>query len=88
MAGYTRLLECLSCSNNRSFVRHGETEQQMLSQAEAAALPRGTFITCGRCGSSSLITVWGDAIPYATTGYVGRRRRRRSSKNAAQAAAS
>jgi len=72
----------LSCSNNRSFIRHGETEQQMLSQAEAATLPRGTFITCGRCGSSSLIAVWGDAIPYATTGYVGRRRRRRGSKNA------
>ena len=78
MAGYTRQLECLSCSNNRSFLWHSETGQQVLSQAETVALPRGSYLTCGRCGSTSLLAVWGDAIPYATTGYVGRRRRRKS----------
>jgi hypothetical protein len=75
---YIRQLECLSCSNSRSFVLHDDTTQRMISQAEVAVLPRNAMITCGRCGSSSLVRCWGDATPYATTGYVGRRRRRRS----------
>jgi hypothetical protein len=75
---YIRQLECLSCSNSRSFVLHAEATQRMISQAEAAMLPRNAVITCGRCGSSSLVRCWGDATPFATAGYVGRRRRRRS----------
>jgi hypothetical protein len=49
-----------------------------VSQAEALALPPRSVLSCARCGSTSLIRVWGDAIPYATKGYVGRKRRRRT----------
>lgn len=79
MPAYVRQLECLSCSNSRNFVHHTEAGQTILSQVEAGALPKTAVVTCGRCGSSSLVRCWGDATPYATTGYVGRRRRRRSS---------
>ncbi len=79
MPAYIRQVECLACSNSRSFVHHQEGGQSMLSQLEACNLPRGAVITCGRCGSSSLVRAWGDATPYATTGYVARRRRRRRS---------
>jgi hypothetical protein len=58
----------------------------LISQAEAIALQRSAVLTCGRCGSNSLIRCWGDATPYATAGYVGRRRRRRSAAAAAAAA--
>lgn len=85
MPAYVRQLECLSCSNSRSFVHHTEATQQMISQAEAILLAKTEVITCGRCGSTSLVRCWGDATPYATTGYVGRRRRRRSAAAAAEA---
>jgi hypothetical protein len=41
-------------------------------------MPPRSVIACARCGSTSLIRSWGDGIPYATAGYVGRRRRRRT----------
>jgi hypothetical protein len=74
MASYTRQLECLNCSQTRSFVHHTEMAQQMLSQAEAVKLPRGARITCGRCGSASVLVSWGDATPYALRGRTSRRR--------------
>ena len=74
---YKRQLECVQCSNQRSFVIYSETSQTVVGQTEAAELPRGTRMACGRCGCTSLISCWTDAVPYATTGYVGRRRRRR-----------
>lgn len=85
MVMYARQVECLSCSNSRNFVHHDETSSRLISQAEVAALPKDAMLSCGRCGSFSLISCWGDAVPYATTGYVGRRRRRKNA--AAQAAA-
>ncbi len=75
MANYTRQLECLNCSQSRSFVHHTETAQHLLSQVEAAKLPRGARITCGRCGSTSVLCSWGEAAPYASIGRVPRRRR-------------
>ncbi|MGH2387616.1 MAG: hypothetical protein ACRDIE_05380 [Chloroflexota bacterium] len=77
MVMYTRQVECLSCSNSRNFVHHGETSQQLIGQAEVAALPKEAILSCGRCGSFSLISCWSDAVPYATVGYTPRRRRRR-----------
>jgi hypothetical protein len=74
--GYTRQIQCLSCSHTRSFVHHAETSNVPISQAEALALPPRSVLTCGRCGSTSLIRVWGESIPDATRGYLGRRRRR------------
>jgi hypothetical protein len=84
---YVKQIECLSCSNSRNFVHHTETTNTLISQAEAIGLPRGSMLSCGRCGSTSLVRGWGDATPYATKGYVGRRRRRRSSAALAAAAA-
>ena len=78
MGLYARQIECLSCSNSRGFVHHTETSSIPVSQAEALTLPPRSVLTCGRCGSTSLIRSWGDATPYATKGYVGRRRRRRT----------
>jgi transcriptional regulator with XRE-family HTH domain len=75
MASYARQLECLNCSQTRSFVHHTETSQRLLSQAEALALPRNAVVTCGRCGSASVLYGWGDAMPYATRGRKPRRRR-------------
>jgi hypothetical protein len=75
MASYTRQLECLNCSQTRSFVHHTETSHRLLSQGEAIKLPRGARITCGRCGSASVLYSWGDAMPYASGGRVPRRRR-------------
>jgi hypothetical protein len=83
---YVKQIECLSCSNSRNFVHHMETTNTLISQAEALSLPRGSMLSCGRCGSTSLVRSWGDATPYATKGYVGRRRRRRSSAALAAAA--
>lgn len=76
---YKELIECLSCSNSRSFLHHADRVSRPLSQQEAFDLPRRAVLTCGRCGSRSLLRLWGDAVPYATTGYVGRRRRRSTS---------
>ena len=75
MASFTRQLECLNCSQTRSFVHHTETTQRLLSQAEALTLPRNAMVTCGRCGSASVLYGWGDAMPYATRGRPSRRRR-------------
>ena len=75
MASFTRQLECLNCSQTRSFVHHTETTQRLLSQAEALALPRNAMVTCGRCGSASVLYGWGDALPYATRGRLPRRKR-------------
>ncbi|MGH2347675.1 MAG: hypothetical protein ACRDG4_20805 [Chloroflexota bacterium] len=86
MPEYIRQLECLACSNSRIFTLHQETSQILVSQVDALALPRNAVITCGRCGSTSLVRGWGDAVPYATQGYVGRRRRRRKAGVAATAA--
>jgi hypothetical protein len=80
---YERQIECLSCSNSRGFVHHTETSSVPVSQAEALNLPSRAVLTCGRCGSTSLIRSWGDATPYATKGYVGRRRRRTAAQVAA-----
>jgi hypothetical protein len=75
MAMFTRQLECLNCSHARSFVHHTETTQHLLSQAEALTLPRGATVTCGRCGSASVLCSWRDGAPYATRGLAPRRRR-------------
>ena len=78
MSGYTEQLECLHCSQSRSFVLHGDREQRILGQTEAARMARQTrrgVLTCARCGSSSLVRCWADAMPYATTGMSRRRRR-------------
>jgi hypothetical protein len=77
MASLIRQLECLHCSQNRHFVVHTETAQRVLTQAELRDLPRGARLTCARCGSSSLISVWSDGSPYAAPSSVPRRRRRR-----------
>ncbi len=77
MASLIRQLECLHCSHNRHFVVHTETAQRLLTQAELRDLPRDARLTCARCGSASLISVWSDETPYATPGIVPRRRRRR-----------
>ena len=76
MRSYVAQLECLNCSQSRSFVLHGEREQRPVGQAEAAALSRQHVLTCARCGSSSLIRSWTDAMPYATVGKIPRRRGR------------
>ena len=72
---YVRQVACLCCSHSRSFVLHTDREHLLIGQAEAAALPKTAAITCGRCGSGSLIQSWSDGIPYATNGEKGRRRR-------------
>ena len=78
MGAYVEQLECLNCSQSRSFVLHGDREQRILGQAEAARaarVARRGALTCARCGGSNLIRSWGDAVPYATTGVTRRRRR-------------
>ena len=76
MAAYVEQLECLNCSQSRTFVLHGEREQRNLGQAEAARVAGRAVLTCGRCGGSSLIRSWADAVPDATAGMTPRRRRR------------
>jgi hypothetical protein len=78
MGAFVAQLECLNCSQSRSFVLHGEREQRIVGQAEAAREARRGVMTCARCGGSNLIRGWGDAMPYATAG--GARRQRRSSR--------
>ena len=79
MGRYERQVECLSCSNCRSFVHLTETSQRLISPVEAALLYRQAVLTCGRCGSTSLILTWTDAMPYAPTGLKSRRRSRLAS---------
>jgi hypothetical protein len=89
MAVFTRQLECLNCSHTRSFVHHTETSQRMLTQAESLRLPRGATVTCGRCGSASVLQGWGDDAPYASRGFVPRQRQAPASARAnAQASTS
>ena len=82
MPDYIRQIECLACSNSRIFILHQETSHMPISQAAAAALPQRAQLTCGRCGSGSLVRGWGDSVPYATKGYAGRRRRRAATTEA------
>ena len=77
MAAYVRQLECLPCSQNRSFVLHTEAGPRLLSQADLQGLDRSVVLTCARCGGTSLLSSWTDAAPYATWGSVRRRRARR-----------
>jgi len=85
MSRYIEQLECLHCSHSRSFLLHGDREQRILGQTEAARIARQTrrgVLTCARCGSSSLLRCWADAAPYAT---MGRPRRRHGSVQVGQA---
>ena len=75
MGSYVAQLECLNCSQSRSFVLHGECQQRIVGQAEAVRETRQGVLTCARCGSSSLIRGWGDGIPFASSGIARRRRR-------------
>lgn len=84
MGAYARQLECLNCSQSRSFVLHDDREQRTIDQAEAANIAKRAVLTCGRCGSSSLILSWTDAMPYATTGRIPRQRRRVQSPRVVQ----
>ena len=76
MGAYVEQLECLHCSQSRTFVLHGDREQRILGQAEAAKLAGRALLTCGRCGGRSLIRSWADALPDAPAGRTPRRRRR------------
>lgn len=60
-----RQVECLHCSNSRSFVMHNEATQRLISQADLHVWPVGARFTCARCGSASLINSWSDGMPYA-----------------------
>lgn len=75
MSAYVKQLECLQCSQSRSFVLHGDREQHILGQTEAVRQARGAVMTCARFGSRSLVRGWTDAAPWAANG-LGRRRRR------------
>jgi hypothetical protein len=76
MAAYSLQLECLSCSNRRIFLMHTEAGAQVLTQAEIPRLSKQATVTCGRCGSASLIRTWAEAIPDAVTPELQRARRR------------
>jgi hypothetical protein len=75
MAAYVQQLECLNCSQSRSFVLHGDRDQRTIGQDDAIRQARAAVLTCARCGSSSLIRSWGDAVPYALAGRTRRRKR-------------
>jgi hypothetical protein len=64
MSSLIRQLECLNCSNKRNFMQHTAAGEHGITQAEAAALPGRAILTCGRCGSPSLVMGWDDAFPY------------------------
>jgi hypothetical protein len=84
MGAFVKQLECLNCSQSRSFVLHNDREQRTIGQAEAAGIAKRGVLTCGRCGSSSLILSWTDAVPYATSGRTSRTRRRAHSPRIVQ----
>ena len=71
-----RELECLNCSNKRFFVQHTVSGEHVLTQEMAAALPRSAVLTCGHCGSKSLVAGVGDGFPYRAPGTVQSRYRR------------
>ncbi len=75
MAAYVEQLECLNCSQSRSFVLHGDREQRLIGQAEAVGIQARGVLTCARCGGRNLIRGWTNAVPYATIGRPLRRRR-------------
>ena len=83
MASYVKQVECLQCSNSRGFVHHTETNQRLISQVEASRLHRQAALSCGRCGCTSLILAWADAIADAPAGATPRRRARRDRPTAA-----
>lgn len=76
MSSVIRQLECLSCSNHRSFVHHTAAGEHTITQATASALPRRAVLTCGRCGSVSLVAGWGDGFPYRAPETIVPRSRR------------
>ena len=78
MSMYRMQIECLSCSNHRGFVHHADRASIPVSQQVALGLPRGSVLSCGRCGSTSLARAWSQAMPYDTTGDCASRRRRRA----------
>ncbi|HXT37955.1 MAG TPA: hypothetical protein VN837_20460 [Chloroflexota bacterium] len=61
MRGFTRRVECVHCANSRSFIQHGETSQRLIGQDEAGTLSHTAVLSCGRCGSFSLLSWWGTA---------------------------
>ena len=83
MASYVKHVECLQCSNSRSFVHHTETSQRLISQVEARRLHRRAVLSCSRCASTSLILAWTDALPDGPAGVTPRRRTRRARPTAA-----
>ena len=76
MGSYREQLECLQCSQSRSFVLHGEREQRIVAQEDAIRVARRGVLICGRCGRSSLIRSWTDDLPSTTTGRTRRRKAR------------
>ena len=75
MTAYVEQLECLNCSQSRSFVLHSDRGQRILGQIEAVREVRRAMLTCARCGSGSLIRGWTDAVPFATSRRTRRQRR-------------
>jgi len=76
MSNLIRNLECLNCSNDRSFIFHTLAGEHHFTQLEAAALPGRMTISCGRCGGTSVIAGWGDSFPYRAPETILPRRRR------------
>lgn len=76
MSYLIRKLECLNCSNDRSFIFHTVAGERRITQLEAAALTGRLGISCGRCGGTSVIAGWGDSFPYRTPETIVHRRRR------------
>jgi hypothetical protein len=75
MGAYVEQLECLNCSQSRSFMLHGDREQRLVGQAEAVALGKRGVLTCARCGGRNLIRGWTDSVPFAVIGRPTRKRR-------------
>lgn len=63
MHGFTRRVECVHCANSRSFIQHGETSRRLIGQDEVGTLPYSAALSCGRCGSFSLLSWWDGAVP-------------------------
>jgi hypothetical protein len=78
MGDLVRQLECLSCSNKRSFVRQTAAGPCNLNQADVARLPNQVGIACGRCGGTNLIVCWDDGFPYRAPETIQLRRKRGS----------
>jgi hypothetical protein len=76
MSRLIRQLECLNCSNKRNFVHHTAAGEHGITSAEAAVLPGHDVLTCGRCGSASLVMGWDDPFPYRAQETIFPRRHR------------